>query len=211
MPNLVSVASIIEKNKIGSDVPYLAFIDVGVIDPTTGDVAETLYYVNNTEAVVRQGITYSPMQFSLELKTQAGAAPQINLSLIDYTRAVIQKMNDYGGGTDFPVTVRVCQTGGLDDTPDVEEHFTIVQGTADNYVVNWSLGAENALTKQFPRRAQRRDFCQWVYKDARTCRYNGALTACDRTLSGTMGCRAHNNVINFGGSPNLVSSNLFVS
>ena len=32
MSNHVSVASIIEKNRLGSDVPYLAFIDVGVID-----------------------------------------------------------------------------------------------------------------------------------------------------------------------------------
>ena len=54
-------------------------------------MSETLYYVNNTEAVVRQGITYSPMQFSLELKTQAGSAPQITVSLIDYTRAVIRR------------------------------------------------------------------------------------------------------------------------
>jgi phage-related protein len=211
MPNLVSVASIVEKNKLGSDVPYLAFLDVGVLDPTTGTVSQTLYYVNNTEAVVRQGITYQPMQFSLELKTQAGAQPQVNVSIFDYTRAVIQTMNDYGGGTDFPVVVRVCQTGALNETPDVEEHFTIVQATADNYVANWTLGAENALTKQFPRRQQRRDFCQWVYRDGNTCRYNGAMTSCDRTLAGPLGCRAHNNVINFGGYPNLVSSNLYVA
>jgi hypothetical protein len=211
MPAQISVASIIEKNRIGSDVPYLAFLDLGVIDPTTGAVTETRYLVNNTESVVRQGITYEPMQFSLELKSVAGSAPQINVSLIDYAGALIKLMNDYDGGTDFPVTIRVCQAGGLNEAPDVEEHFVIVTGAVDNYVASWTLGAENALTKQFPRRLQRRDFCQWVYKDARTCRYNGSLTSCDRTLGGTMGCRAHNIVINFGGSPNLVSSNLVVA
>jgi hypothetical protein len=211
MPNPVSVASIIEKNRLGSDVPYLAFLDVGVIDPTTGATVETLHYVNNTEDIVRQGITYTAMQFSLELKSQAGAQPQISLSIIDYSRLVIQKMNDYGGGTDFPVTVMVCQAGGLNEAPDVQEYFSIVQATADNYVANWTLGAENALTKQFPRGTQRRDFCRWVYRDANTCRYNGGLASCDHTKNGPLGCKAHNNVINFGGYPNLVSSNVVVA
>jgi hypothetical protein len=211
MPNHVSVASIIEKNRLGSDVPYLAFIDVGVIDPTTGATIETLHYVNNTEDIVRQGTTYTAMQFSLELKSQSGAAPQITLAIMDYTRLVIQKMNDYGGGAGFPVTVMVCQTNALNEQPDIQEYFEIVTASADNYVANWTLGAENALTKMFPKRMQRRDFCQWAYRDGRTCRYNGALPACDHTLNGPLGCKAHDNVINFGGNPNLVSSNLFVA
>ena len=120
-------------------------------------------------------------------------------------------MNDYGGGTDFPVTIRVCRTGGLTRHARCRGALRHHAGRGGHYVVTWTLGAENALTKQFPRRLQRRDFCQWVYKDARTCRYNGGLASCDRTLAGPLGCRAHNNVINFGGSPNLVSSNLVVS
>ncbi|MFP3609173.1 hypothetical protein SB778_03550 [Paraburkholderia sp. SIMBA_050] len=211
MPNPLSVASIIEKNKLGSDVPYLAFLDVGVIDPTTGTVTETLHFVNNTEDIVRAGVTYTAMQFSLELKSKAGAAPQIDLSILDYTRMVIQKMNDYGGGAGFPVTVIVCETDALNEQPDIQEYFEIVTATADNYVTTWTLGAENALTKQFPRRMQRRDFCQWQYRDGRTCRYNGALPACDHTFSGPLGCKMHDNVINFGGQPNLVSSNIFVA
>src|SRR5260370_11885150 len=95
MSNHVSVASIIEKNRLGSDVPYLAFIDVGVIDQSTGSVVETLHYVNNTEDIVRQGVTYTAMQFSLELKSQAGAHPQISLSTLDYSRLLIHKLNDH--------------------------------------------------------------------------------------------------------------------
>lgn len=204
MAQPISVASVIEKNKIGSSVPYLAFIDVGVIDPTTGGTVETLHFVNNTEDITRQGILYTAVQFSLELKTQVGTQPQITLTMLDYTRLVIQRMQDYGGGTGFPVTVIVSNSDALDEKPDVQEYFEVVQASADNYSVTWTLGTENALNRQVPRRMQRRDFCQWVYRDANTCRYNGSMPACDHSLHGTLGCRAHSNVVNFGGFPNLV-------
>jgi len=208
MANALSIASIIEKNRIGSDVPYLAFLDVGVIDPATGAVIETLHFVNNIENTTRQGIVYTAMQFSLELHSEGGTQPSVNVTMLDFSRLVIQKMNDYGGGAGFPVTVMVCQAGGLDATPDVTEYFEIVTASVENYSVNWTLGAENALTKQYPRRMQRRDFCQWVYRDTNTCRYTGKLPTCDRTLHGTLGCKSHENVINFGGNPNLVSNNV---
>ena len=47
MSNHVSVASIIEKNRLGSDVPYLAFIDVGVIDRPVAEI-----YTNPQHAAI---------------------------------------------------------------------------------------------------------------------------------------------------------------
>ncbi|MEZ2310891.1 hypothetical protein AB6809_30025 [Paraburkholderia sp. RCC_158] len=207
MPERVSVASVIEKNRIGSDVPYLAFLDISVIDPATNAVVETLHYVNNTEDITRRGILYTAVQFSLELKTAVGTQPQITLTMLDYTRLVIQRMQNYGGGTGFPVTIMVSNSAALDEEPEVQEYFEVVTASADNYSVSWTLGTENALNRQLPRRMQRRDFCQWVYRDSKTCRYTGALAACDHTMRGPLGCKAHQNVINFGGFPNLVSSN----
>jgi len=205
MAERISVASIIEKNKLGSSVPYLAFIDVDVIDPATGNTVETLHYVNNTEDITRQGVLYTAAQFSLELKTQVGTQPQITLTILDYTRLVIQRMQDYAGGTGFPVTVTVTNSAALDEAPDVQEYFEVVTASADNYSVSWTLGTENALNRQVPRRMQRRDFCQWVYRDGNTCRYNGPMSACDHSMHGALGCAAHGNAVNFGGFPNLVS------
>jgi hypothetical protein len=207
MAERISVASIIEKNRIGSDVPYLAFLDISVIDPTTNGLVETLHYVNNTENITRQGVLYTAVQFSLELKTEVGTQPQISLTMLDYARLVIQRMQDYCGGTGFPVTVIITNSAALNDVPEIQEYFEVVSASADNYSVSWTLGTENALTRQFPRRMQRRDFCQWVYRDGNTCRYSGSLGACDRTMHGPLGCKAHENVLNFGGYPNLVSSN----
>ncbi|MGN8188654.1 hypothetical protein ACTJLD_21960 [Burkholderia sp. 22088] len=207
MGNRLSVASVIEKNKLGSDVPYLAFLEIGVLDRTTGSILETLRFVNNTEDIKRNGATYTAAQFSLELKAETGTQPQIMLSVLDYARVLLQKMQDNSGGTGFPVTVIVCSADNLNGTPEVQEYFEVVNASATNYTVSWTLGAENGLQKMFPKRIQRRDFCQWVYRDGSTCRYNGPMQVCDRTMEGTLGCRAHGNVINFGGYPNLVSSN----
>lgn len=207
MPERISVASVIEKNRIGSSVPYLVCLDVDIPDPVTGAVAETMHLVNNTEDIVVQGVTYTAMQFSIELQQNSGAMPQITLTVTDYSRAVIQRLNDNSGGIGFNVTVSVVNSAMLDQPPEVQEFFEVVNAEAANYVVTFTLGAENALARQFPRRTQRRDFCQWVYKDDATCRYSGDLPACDHSLNGTMGCSKHSNVVNFGGFSSLTSSN----
>jgi phage-related protein len=206
MANKLSVASVIEKNRIASDVAYLALLSIDVPDPTTGAILETLRYVNNTEDVVVQGQTYTAVQFSIELTSASGETPSISLSFADYTQAVLSKMNDYAGGVGFNVKISVYAANNLDGDPEVAEYFQVTAATAANYEVSFTLGAESALTKQFPKRTQRRDFCPWVFKDANTCRYSGSLTSCDHTLDGTLGCRAHANVVNFGGMPALVPS-----
>jgi hypothetical protein len=207
MANRISVASVIEKNKIGSDVPYLCFLQVGVIDPTTGGQIDTLNYVNNTEDITYQGVLYTAIQFSIELNDEIGTQPQISLTIQDFSRAVLKTMYAYGGGVGFPVTCMVTNSDALDQPPDVEEFFEIISAQAANYVVTWTLGAESGLTRTFPKRQQRKDFCQWVYRDQATCRYSGNIPNCDRTLAGANGCSAHQNSVNFGGMPNLVSAN----
>ncbi|MFT4064269.1 hypothetical protein [Paraburkholderia sp.] len=206
MPAKISVASVIEKNRLSSDVAYLAMLEIDVPDPATGTILETLRYVNNTENVVRNGNTYEAVQFSLDVKAELGAMPSVSLSFYDYAQHVLSKMKDNQGGVGFKVTITVVSATNLDGDPEVAEYFEVTDASAANYVVQFTLGAENALTRQFPRRIQRRDFCQWIYRDANTCRYSGSINGCDHTLDGPNGCRAHQNTENFGGCPNLVPS-----
>lgn len=206
MANRLSVASIIEKNRLSSDVAYIALLDIEIPDPVTGDVLETLHYANNTEQVVRKGITYEAVQFSLELNSSSGQTPQITLGFFDFTQEVLSKMNQFNGGVGFNANISIVSSDNFDGDAEVTEYFEVIGASASNYEVSFSLGAENALTKQFPKRIQRRDFCPWVYKDVNTCRYSGSMGVCDHSLEGTLGCRAHQNVVNFGGQPNLVPS-----
>jgi phage-related protein len=167
----LSVATVIEKNRLSSEVPFVVVLDIGVIDPATGARAETLRLTNNAETLTWQGNLYQPCPFEIELRADQNAQNSISLSIKDYSQAVMARMQAYGGGTGFTVTVSVVNAGNLAQPPEIVEHFEVIGASAANYVCTFQLGAENNLMRAFPRRRQTRDFCQWRYKDAQTCRY----------------------------------------
>jgi hypothetical protein len=197
MAKSLSVATVLEKNKLSSDTPFLITLDIDVVNPDTGGVVETGRYVRNSEAITLNGNTYEPAAFDIELREEAGAMQTVNLSIKDYTRAIQQKMQLYGGGIGFGVTVSVVNAGNLAHPPEVQEFFEVVGADSSNYVCNFTLGAENTVAKTFPRRRQTRDYCQWRYK-GQECGYSGNLPSCDLTLKGPNGCQAHGNAIRFG-------------
>lgn len=206
MSKSLSVASVIEKNRLSSDVPFLVCLDIRVIDPATQAHVETLHLVRNDEALAFNGFDYQPFLFDIELKQEAGAMGTVSLALTDYTQAVQGRMQAYGGGVGFLVTIMVVNAGALDQPPEVVEDFEVIGASAANYVCTFELGVESALARTFPRRRQARDFCQWRYKDAATCGYTGALPKCDLTLQGANGCGAHGNTIRFGAFPGINSN-----
>lgn len=202
MTTSLSVASIIEKNRISSEVPWLVLLDIEVIDPSTLTTVETLHLARNVDPVSFNGQTYAPASFDIELKSQAGEQQTISVSINDYTLAVQQRMQNYGGGIGFNVSIMVVNAGNLTQAPEVIEYFQVVGAQTINYAVSFTLGAENNITKVFPRRRQMKDFCQWRYKSTE-CGYAGALPNCDLSLDGPNGCRAHGNVIHFGAFPGI--------
>lgn len=203
MSKSLSVASVIEKNRLSSDTPFLICIDIDVVDPASGAVVETLHVVRNTEPIQFNGHTYTPASFDIELKEESGSQQSIKLAIKDYTKAVQQRMQRYGGGVGFTVSVMIVNAGVLDQPPEVIEYFEVIGAESADYTCSFSLGAENNITKTFPRRRQARDYCQFRYKDPETCKYSGPLQTCDLSLKGPNGCNAHNNVIHFGAFPGI--------
>lgn len=203
MSRSLSIATVLEKNKLSSDTPFIVCLDIKVIDPPTGALVETLHVVRNTEAVEFNGQVYEPTAFDVELKAESGQQPTVNLTIKDYSKAIQGRMQAYGGGIGFGVTLFVVNADALDAPPEVVEYFEVVGAQAANYDVTFQLGADSLMAVVFPRRRQTRDFCQWRYKDVDTCAYSGGLPTCDLTLNGPNGCSAHNNVINFGGFPGI--------
>jgi phage-related protein len=193
----LSVASVIEKNRLSSDVAFLVCLDIAVKDPSTGGLVETLYLVRNSESIVWNGHTYQPVPFDIELKEESGVLQSVTLSITDYSRMVMQRMQLYGGGVGFTVTVSVVNAGNLGQGPEVQEFFEVVGAEANAYVCAFTLGAENAIAHSFPRRKQTKDYCQWRYKGPE-CAYAGAMPSCDLSLKGPNGCEAHNNAPRFG-------------
>lgn len=206
MPKQLSVASVIEKNRLASDVPFVVCLDIRVIDPTTQALVETLRLVRNSDDITYNGFVYTAIMFDIELKQDAGVESKISLAITDYTAAIAGRMNAYGGGIGFLVTVMVVNTGALGQPPEVIENFEVIGATASEYVANFELGMGSALARVFPRRKQTRDFCQWRYKEAGTCNYTGGLPTCDLTLQGPNGCAAHGNAPRFGAYPGISSN-----
>ena len=208
MAKNLSLNTIIEKNKLSSAVPFLVCLDIEVIDPATALTVETLYLVKNNENVTINGNSYVAVNFDIEVKEEAGNQPEISLTVQDQTQALQGRMQAYGGGVGFNVTLSVVRGDALTEAPEIQEFFTIIGSSASEYVVTFQLGAENHIAKQFPKRRQFRDFCSWKYKDADTCKYAGAMPSCDLTFQGPNGCSAHNNTKNFGGFPGIRNINL---
>jgi phage-related protein len=192
---------VIDKNKIASVNAWLVLIDIEIKD-TSGTTAETLRIVQNKENYVYKGNTYTALNFQMDFTQESNNEPSMSLTFEDVTGAIRDRMEEYNGGIGSTVKMMVVNTGDTDGESEIEDLYDVISATANGIVINWKLGSENPLKYQFPYRRQYRDRCPWVYKGAR-CGYSGALPSCDYTLNGANGCRAHNNIVNFGGFPAL--------
>lgn len=207
----LSVLSVLEKNRLASDSPYLILLHLEVVDFETNlPTGEYLHLVRNNEPVQYLGVEWIPCDFEVDLREEANATPEISLTITDYTRVVHGELNRLGGAVGSNVTLTVLNKEAVDENR-VEGYQTykVTSASTANYVISWTLGAEDALAISFPRRRMLRDRCSWRYKDPGTCGYTGDNPTCDLTINGTNGCDKHldaNGVGNqrrFGGFPSL--------
>lgn len=201
MPNrALSVASILEKNKVASNIPFVLLAKIEIFDSTQQTFVETVYVANNTENLTFDGNTYVAFPFTIDLRYEAGSIPDISLSAVDFQKVLLGKLNTYGGATGSRITIYIVNTGNLAAGPEIEEVFEVISASANEFKITLRLGAESVIARTFPGRTQMKDRCSWRYKSAE-CGYTGGLASCDLSLQGPNGCAAHNNTINFGGFP----------
>lgn len=206
----LSVATAIEVSRIASPVAFVPLIDVVVNNPVTGAYVETLYFARNSENITWHGNVYEASAFDFDVQEETGQVPRVTVTVKDYSQAIIEQMESYGGGVGFSVVLSVVNAGNLAQAPELQETFTVVSAMAQDYVVSFTLGIENPLMMRCPRRRQFRDYCNWRYKDSATCGYNGTKTSCDYTMWGGNGCLTHsdgsygaNQFWRFGGFPGI--------
>lgn len=206
MPRSITIAQVIDKNKIASDRVWVYALKVYVTD-ANGDVLEELNIANNDESLTIAGDTYEPVPFQLEKSETATDLTSLTVAIQDQTRMLQTRLQLYQGAVGFKVDVMIvavdegATTGSLE--PDLVEQYIIMATQANDYVVTFHLGAENPLRYKVPTRSQWKDRCSFRYKSLE-CGYAGGLTSCDFTLSGPNGCEAHDNEERFGGYPGLV-------
>jgi phage-related protein len=203
----LKLSSVIEKNRIQQSEPWLVLLDI--VMPS--DIQDVLRVVNNVEAVTYQGLEYIPFNFMVDDREEAsqGGLPTFALRASNVNGILQGALEDYDGGVGAVVTFRVVHNKNMSGDPDLEESFTILSADCDAEYVTFTLGGENPMRKLFPLFFYTASRCRHVYNtpamqaalDPRgvMCGYQGSMTTCSHILSGDTGCRAHNNVINFGG------------
>jgi phage-related protein len=204
----ISVATAIEKNKIASNVAFIALLDIDVVDPDNpGVVVEVISIcANNEDFIWTQGgveKVYTAANFDFQIDEEAGGVPDVNLVCRDYTGAIMQQMEKYRGGVGFKVTLTIVNSGNPSQPAEISEQMEVIGASAKDYEITFKLGAENALSIRWPRRRAFRNVCAWRYKGVE-CKYHGALASCDFGFDTPNGCMAHDNTENFGGFPGII-------
>ena len=202
MSTNLSLASIVEANRLASEVPFLCLIDLEVVNPDTGAVVIVVHVVRNSEDITFNGNLYTAGSFDIQVKYEAGKMASVNLSVTDYTQHIQSLMEQYGGGIGSNVTLYVVNAANLAQGPEIQEFFQITSAVSSEYQQQFTLGAENVLMQTFPRRRQTKNFCSWRFKSPE-CGYTGSVATCDLTLQGVDGCESKSNSINFGAFPGL--------
>lgn len=202
MPKSFSIVNAVEKNKLASANAWLVLLEIQFVDTDTGLVVETKFVVNNNEDITYDSNIYVAFPFDIKLKQEAGGVPEITLSARDFQKILLSRLNLYSGATGSKVIMRIVNSANLSAEPELEENFEVLDSSANDYSINFKLGAENILARRFPNSAQMRDRCRWRYKSD-DCAYVGAEPSCDLTLQGANGCAFHVNTPNFGGYPGL--------
>ena len=193
MLDLSAVAKL-EKNKISSTGVWLVLLEIQF-------QSVTIKICNNNENIewpAGSGQTWVAFPFELgEVnENDKGELPQLTLKVSNVTRTVQQYIEQYAGGTDATVILRVVHSEHLDlTTPEIEEYFMIKKTTTDAYWATFTLGPDYTMTQRVPPDKYMKNFCPFPFKGIR-CGYNGSATECNKTLKR---CRELGNSVRYGG------------
>jgi len=202
MPKHLSLATVVEKNKIASAVAFVMLVELDIINEVTGAFVKTEYIARNNEDVTYQGNVYKRASFDFDIEETADGIPEVSLNLVDPSGGIMSLAEYHSGGVGWKVRFKYVNTGNITQPPEIEEMVYVVGSKAKKYGIDFTLGARNPLGMRFPRRLQWRDRCAWAYK-GRECGYTGVITNCDYTLQGDNGCAIHSNTKRFGAFPGI--------
>jgi phage-related protein len=207
MARHLSVESVIDKNKIASNVAWVILLDIFLVDPNTRQVVETLRIARNDESILFAGELYQAGNFNIEINQQQNQTPSVSVTARDQTGYIESRMEAMAGGVLSEVQMTVVNTNRLDKPAEMQERFQIISSSAKDSVVTFQLGSENPLAVQFPKHRQWQDRCAWRFRGY-GCGYSGSATVCDYTKNGPNGCAAKGNTVNFRALPGLVKMNI---
>jgi phage-related protein len=195
MSNL-SIASIIEKNRLSTTGADLVILDILLPTP--------IYIVNNNANITWNGREYIAFPFKLgSINYDGKETPNITLNVSNVTRAVGAALAQVKGGGGTEVILRVINSKILSEPAMLEEYFIVKNSGRDGTWCSITLGVADEGQKRFPEKRVMRNFCSYIastgFKGIE-CGYTGTETTCDGTLKR---CRELNNAPRYGGCPGV--------
>lgn len=203
MARHLSLATVVDKNRVASLNAFITLIEVEIRDIELNAVVETLRFAHNNEDLDYRGNTYTRASFGFTVNDSSEGVKEAKITVQDQSQEILARMEAYAGGVGFRVRLMVVNTGNLSQPPEIDELIYVMSSSAKNYVAEFVLGADNPLGQRFPRRLQWRNRCAWLYR-GKECGYTGGLPTCDYSLQGANGCAAHSNTPRFGGFPGII-------
>lgn len=200
----LTIAQIIDKNKISSDRVWLFAMKIYLVD-ANGVFVDTYRIAANSEAVTIDGEVYQPFPFTVSHNQNGSELGTLSITVQDQLGIIQTLMGGYYGMVGLQVELLIADfgSGTTTTTSSVIEPYEITTAACNDYVASFQLGAENPLSILVPKRMQWKDRCNHRYKSTE-CGYVGALTTCDFTMDGANGCVVHGVKSRIGTFPGLV-------
>ena len=150
-------------------------------------------------------LVYSPFPVTHgESKEDANAdLDDVTLTIGNPSREVVAKL-DAHDMVGQPVRILLVNRADLLSgiATRIDEYEILGGITVTARAITARIGRYSLLRRSFPGELAMRDHCGFLYRGDR-CGYTGAITTCDKTLSGSNGCEAHSNETRFGGHPSM--------
>lgn len=206
----LSVAALLEKNKLSSDGSYIILLEIIIPSGMYGATQEvTLRVCRNNENITWGGYEWVAYPFEVDEigETSKGEVPRFVLRISNIGKIVQRHVENAGGGIGSIVTLHVVHSKHLNEgslLPPMVFETTTCDCTPQ--WVQFSLGADNPYSRRFPLNRFIGMHCRFLFKDSR-CKYSGTEKSCD--YSYTTCKNKMNNIINFGGFPAMVIGGVY--
>jgi lambda family phage minor tail protein L len=206
----LSAAALLEMHKIAGDTAWIVLVEVTV--PATP--ATTIRLCNNNEDVTWDGETWTAFPFEIDSvdETGKGEIPSATLRVSNVTQEIQSIIEDVSGGADMPVTLRVVNSGHLDEaSPEIELDFIVTGCKYDAYWITFTLGGDAKLTRRVPERRHLKDFCPFQYGGIECGVASATMTVYTGCLKTLAQCRERSNSTRFGGEPGMPQGGFYAS
>lgn len=202
----LSLAQVIEKNKLATDGAWLILVEIFL-----GGGSEIIRIVRNDEDIEWGGNTWTAFPFSLDLieSTVAGEIPRLTVVASNVQGILYGLVSQYEGGVDADITIRVVHSKHLLESAYMQESYSVTKVTYNAEEISFSLGANLMLSKRVPEKRYMKDHCPFKYGDT-DCDVSEGKKAefptCNKTFAN---CIERENQVRYGGFPTIEQGGIY--